>query len=614
MKTTTPIFLLLLAVSVSCTNMRKLESIRSNGVAANLALTPIPGASPYEVPLDTPVGDTLVVKGADGRDIFIMKAVRDEASGEMVAQDVLEAAYVSATFRNVAERDGKISLEFRITVPEALLDSKWQLRFTPVLLLPSGNVELEKVIVTGKEYRKEQMTGYERYRKFLSTIISDTTLFVDSIMLGRFIDRYIPNCDVTPEEALEHYTDWLSFRRNEARKARSGDMFNRYIKVPIQNEGIRIDTVITNPEGAFRYDYRQPLETTPGMKRVSVAMYGALFDGNRQIYTVPMNDSITFYISSLSTLVENRERYLTEIISRKVAANCSYGIRFKTGSSEISGGVAENEAELGRIRDNINEITSDEDFDLDSIVISATASPEGRYSLNSRLSRNRSETMVKLVREEIGSLARDITLISRSLPEDWDRLSYIVSNDGSLDDRQKELFAEKMKIRDFDARENAMRKDSYYRYLKDSIYPGLRMVKMEFCMHRKNMVSDTIETTVIDTAYAHGIRALKAGDFTAAAGLLGSYGDYNAALAYCSINKNHTALSFLENSPQTAGSNYLKAILYARLGDEREAVRNYLLSCSENPSFIHRGNLDPEISSLIRKYNLTGLSGPDGFQ
>jgi len=33
-------------------------------------------------------------------------------------------------------------------------------------------------------------------------------------------------------------------------------------------------------------------------------------------------------------------------------------------------------------------------------------------------------------------------------------------------------------------------------------------------------------------------------------------------------------------------------------------VQNYLEACDKDPSYIHRGNLDPEISGLISRYGL----------
>ena len=53
--------------------------------------------------------------------------------------------------------------------------------------------------------------------------------------------------------------------------------------------------------------------------------------------------------------------------------------------------------------------------------------------------------------------------------------------------------------------------------------------------------------------------------------------------------------------------NYLLAILYSREGDEQRAVQCYVHACAQEPSYVHRGNLDPEISALIKKYDLNNL-------
>ena len=70
--------------------------------------------------------DTLVVEDAEGREVIIMKAVKDE-NGEMVAHETLNAAKITARFRNVAERGGSVDLRFQILVPEKMQDSDWQL-------------------------------------------------------------------------------------------------------------------------------------------------------------------------------------------------------------------------------------------------------------------------------------------------------------------------------------------------------------------------------------------------------------------------------------------------------------------------------------------------------
>ena len=46
------------------------------------------------------------------------------------------------------------------------------------------------------------------------------------------------------------------------------------------------------------------------------------------------------------------------------------------------------------------------------------------------------------------------------------------------------------------------------------------------------------------------------------------------------------------------------AVLYSRKGDDQNAVQHYLDACRQDPTFVHRGNLDPEIAVLIHRYSL----------
>ena len=98
---------------------------------------------PEEIEVDVLVSDTIKVSDAQGREMIIMKAVKDE-DGEMVATDVIAPVVVSATFRNVAERHGEVDLCFDVTVPADMVESRWQLRLrragcfqTLFILLPS---------------------------------------------------------------------------------------------------------------------------------------------------------------------------------------------------------------------------------------------------------------------------------------------------------------------------------------------------------------------------------------------------------------------------------------------------------------------------------------------
>ena len=101
-------------------------------------------------------------------------------------------------------------------------------------------------------------------------------------------------------------------------------------------------------------------------------------------------------------------------------------------------------------------------------------------------------------------------------------------------------------------------------------------------------------------------------DYEGAVRILGPYKDYNAAVAYMGAERNESAMQILRTLRRSAQVNYLLAILHARCGDEEAAVQCYIDACRQEPAYVHRGNLDPEIAALIRLYGLNRPSGPDG--
>ena len=119
--------LLAVLLVAGCGSQGKLQRLRRASLAAQMVI-----ADEKELPEiamgGEPRRDTMIVEDPDGNQVQIMRAVKDE-NGEMVATDVIQAAKVTARFRNVAERSGKVDLNFRIIVPEAMQDRDWQLRF-----------------------------------------------------------------------------------------------------------------------------------------------------------------------------------------------------------------------------------------------------------------------------------------------------------------------------------------------------------------------------------------------------------------------------------------------------------------------------------------------------
>ena len=643
----------------ACASQRGLDRLRDTRATLSL-----PGNAPVpEMHFNELHRDTMTVTDPEGKEILIMRAVRD-IDGEMVATDVLSAARVTARFRNVAERNGKVDLRFDVTVPHEMQDSRWQLRFQPVMNYLDEQVPLDPVIITGEAYRKAQLRGYQQYQRFLDSIISDSTLLVSARQLEIFIRRNIPQLyrfrndttfvsdedfasvyGVTQRQAVEHYSLRYKIRRNDRRIAMKEKMFDRYVKVPILTEGLRLDTVLTENGKDFIYSYVQTIRVLPRLRKVDISLSGEIFEQEKRIFQIPKSDSLTFYISSLSSLVSNTERYLFQVVERKVEAHTACYIEFASGSAEMDLALGENAEEAARIRTNLRDLVTSDTFVMDSVVVTASCSPEGTYSSNERLSRMRADVVSRYFQQVVHTLTdsvrradgivmqlgetenrpqsmagkdrrhpgetEPIRFIARSNPENWNQLDVLVKNDSLLTGADKASYFSMRENPDADQREAGLQTEPYYRYLREKLYPRLRTVRFDFHLHRKGMLQDTIHTTVPDTIYREGIQAIRDRDYEKAVTLLRPYQDYNTAVAYLCMGYDASAMNILESLERSAPVHYMLAILHARKGDDRSAVECYLRACSQDASYIHRGNLDPEIAELIRRYGLNETPDKD---
>ena len=658
------IMVIVLLCAQSCAGPSKLQQIQTERLQASIGLVEDASTS-LSMTKGTPVydiarPDTLVVHDDDGREMIIMKAIKDE-NGEMVATDVINAAVVEARFRNVAERHGKVDIEFQIRVPKEMQDEQWQLRFYPRMHILEDTLHLDQVVITGAKYRKAQLKGYQQYEKYLASIITDTTRFINMRLLELFIQRNIPDLyafkadstdvadehfnaildtkvagsfasefGVTGRDAIEHYTNTISKRLNARRWEQREKMYRKYVKAPIVHEGLRLDTVITAANGDFIYNYVQTITTRPKLRKVDVVLSGDIFEQDKRLYEIPETEPLTYYISSLSAFVDGTPRYKKQITSRRVQANTACYIDFEQGSAEIDEDMSNNHFEIGRIKQNLASLIENKVFDLDSIIVTASCSPEGSVPFNTKLSQRRSESVSRYFEEYIrayrdslreenmvyvyfdgmaeedipGQTGNDVVFISRNNPENWRMLDVLIAQSDSLTANQKREYIDICEIRNLDAREEMLSRKPYYRFLREVLYPRLRTVKFDFHLHRKGMVKDTIQTTVLDGEYMAGVQAIRDRDYETAIQILRPYKDYNAAVAFCAMDYNASALAILETLPETDQVHYMLAVIYSRQGRDRDAVEHYLKACKLTPSYWHRGNLDPEIAALIKRYNL----------
>lgn len=611
------IMILLMLAAVSCTPYRKMQKIVSGEVGMVISV-------PDEKPLDEEKEDVKIdsIRGSLTDEPIIMNAIRDNETGEMVATDVIDASRVVARFRNVAERAGYVSISFDVIVPAEMSDSDWQLKLRPLMRIQEDTLHLDPLYITGAGYRAGQLRGYQRYRNFLASIISDTTDFIRVGQLEIFLERFFPETyamktdssfvsdpdaetlfGATQADALRHYTRKLKWIRNERRKARADRMYGRFVKDPIVVEGIRLDTVITSSDGDFVYRYMHTFRSRPNLRKVMVTLRGDLYEKGECIHHLPFPEELTYYISSLSTMADLTPKYRMIILQRTVYDNTKALIDFALGSSEVDTTLSDNASELRRIRRCIEDVVSRDEYALDSLVIMASCSPEGSYAHNRKLSAARSEAIRKYIGDYVPEEWRDSCLKTSLMPENWEQLRRLVANDTLMGDAAvKRILAVADGMKDPDVAERKLSRMAEYRYLRERIYPKLRSVSFDFHLHRVGMQKDTVHTTELDTVYMAGLDALKELDYKRAVSLLRPYGDYNSALAFMSADYNHSALDVLnrldDRDPKVC---YLKAMVLMRLDMPDEAMKYFELSIAYDPYMEYRANLDPEMFSLVKK-------------
>lgn len=547
--------------------------------------------------------DRLTTVSAEDEEL-VLNAEVTESGGEIMAQGKLSPLTVTALHRNIAERGGKVRLSFDMRVSRELLAKDRQLRVVPKLMMDEDTMLLDRIFVTGAGYRAEQLKGYERYNKYFASIIPDSVDFLKAFgylgLLKYFTQRNIEDrprgeFGVTEPEAIDYYIKHYLVRLNRRRKDRLEEVFRKCVKDPIDRLGIRLDTVLRDPSGGLTYRYVQDLPATRDMRRLRMCFAGSVHSYGNTLYRFNAPDTLTWYVSSLTQMADTSAVYRKQTLARDVEASTLAFIEFEKGSWTIDTTLGNNADELERIRREFDSLAVSKRFTADSVIICASCSPDGSYMVNQNLSHKRAESIMEYFSSAIKNKVR---MHTEHIPENWDLLKEHIIQDRNV--RNKDQVLDVFSERDPDKREELLSKCADFKYIREKLYPLLRRIDFTFRLHRR--IYDTISTEVVpDEAYKEGIRSLMDRDFKKAVGLLRPYADINTAIAYLCMDYNASALSVLGELERNSRTNYLTALVYSRLGDERKAMEYFRSAIAEDPRLRFRASLDPEMERLLEQ-------------
>ena len=496
-----------------------------------------------------------VVKLQRDSNTFFLAPVDTLADGERVMALQIEQVTVVAKMRSIPERNGRVVLDFIVTLPKELLGKSRSVVITPILHKPDESVPLEDLVIRGGRFSLLQERDYWQYETY--------------------IERFRP--DTVGREAA----------------------FNRFVKFPYP-EDVRLDSLVES-RSTVTYYYSQEVKTDETSKKMLVTLQGQVLAVDDSAYRLPPSDTLSYIVSSMLSFVDTVPRYRIRIVDKYLTVEDRNYIQFFVGDTRVVDTLGDNWRQLDKITGLMRQIVEQQEFWVDTITLTAASSPEGAYAFNDRLSQGRAAALKRYLVRRYGK-SIDTMLSVQWVAEDWAELTNRIRTDREIINRDAilELIAAE---KNPDRREQAIRLrfPKEYAYIRSVIYPQLRAVNFRYNLRRKGMVKDTIHTTELDTAYARGVELLQKRKYAKALYILNDYNDRNTVVAHLSLDHNERAMELLATMPKDAVTEYLRAIACSRLGRKEEGRRHFLEACRLDERMEYRGNLDPEIAELLKQ-------------
>ena len=496
-----------------------------------------------------------VVKLQRDSNTFFLAPVDTLADGERVMALQIEQVTVVAKMRSIPERNGRVVLDFIVTLPKQLLGKSRSVVITPILHKPDESVALEDLVIRGGRFSLLQERDYWQYETY--------------------VERFRP--DTVGREAA----------------------FNRFVKFPYP-EDVRLDSLVEG-RSTVTYYYSQEVKTDETSKKMLVTLQGQVLAVDDSAYRLPPSDTLSYIVSSMLSFVDTIPRYRIKVVDKFVTVEDRNYIQFFVGDTRVVDTLGDNRRQLDKITGLMRQIVEQQEFWVDTITLTAASSPEGAYAFNDRLSQGRAAALKRYLVRRYGR-SIDTMLTVRWVAEDWQELTNRIRTDREVVSRDAILeliVAEKNP----DRREQAIRQrfPKEYAYIRSVIYPQLRAVNFRYNLRRKGMVKDTIHTTELDTTYTRGVELLQKRKYAKALYILNDYNDRNTVVAHLSLDHNEQAMELLATMPKDAVTEYLRAIACSRLGRKAEGRRHFLEACRLDERMEYRGNLDPEIAELLKQ-------------
>ena len=330
-----------------------------------------------------------VVKLQRDSNTFFLAPVDTLADGERVMALQIEQVTVVAKMRSIPERNGRVVLDFIVTLPKELLGKSRSVVITPILHKPDESVPLEDLVIRGGRFSLLQERDYWQYETY--------------------IERFRP--DTVGREAA----------------------FNRFVKFPYP-EDVRLDSLVES-RSTVTYYYSQEVKTDETSKKMLVTLQGQVLAVDDSAYRLPPSDTLSYIVSSMLSFVDTVPRYRIRIVDKYLTVEDRNYIQFFVGDTRVVDTLGDNWRQLDKITGLMRQIVEQQEFWVDTITLTAASSPEGAYAFNDRLSQGRAAALKRYLVRRYGK-SIDTMLIVRWVAENWPELTQRIRTDKSIENRE----------------------------------------------------------------------------------------------------------------------------------------------------------------------------------
>jgi len=256
-----------------------------------------------------------------GDSVFLVET--QKVDGGQIASIKAETVKVVGGVKNIAERNGKVQIQFNIILPKCMMGSERNIVLFPIL---------HKVFQTH----------------------SDSIIFKPISIRGETMD------------ILQQREGWqmdLFYRRFNTSV---NNAYNRFIRFP-QLFDTKLDSIIQHPH-EIKYYYHKEMPSTMISKRMSLTVSGKVCSIDGSVYNIPSKDTIKYIVSSMLSFADYSTKYKTIIVDKYVNLSKRFNIKFAVGSYKIN----QDDEELKQMMETQNLIKNNEEYEIDSLVLIRT--------------------------------------------------------------------------------------------------------------------------------------------------------------------------------------------------------------------------------------------------